>query len=788
MNAILDNKALTDTNDIKQFNSSNNSSISDEIISFVKKNIPTLCDENLESFNNPKINNEIIKSLILNSNINFYAANWSKKLSKTLNITEEKSFIWLKNNLPQLFKKARIFSKIKKVSCPDDYTVDFYKEDLFKIYSNVSNATFIKNLKRKEAVLNSNIDFKKIGWKTEVAKLLELSPASANNWIDKYMPELVKNSYPNKVNKKEVAKKEPASRGRKPTLKKCVDINLNNKVTTDRQRIKIINSLNSEFIKKKGWSGTLSKMINIPLTQLFTWLNENVPDFYDNIYKDDIETINTNNMSKRFDVINEERKKIIDSCNIDFGKGNWDSELSKLFGISDMATRNWLEKNMPEFYSNILSLQKKNGLYANQKRKKRTGKVTEDNKKRLNIVHTCNIDFTNSDWAYELSKLFGTTEASTKSWVKNHMPKTYKKIIANQLVPHNRQQIVLNCNIDFSKRNWYIELSKLFNIGSFETYNWVKDNMKDFFNDKCYHDVFSGTDYDLIRIVSEYNNIDFSKRNWYIELSKLLNQTPFNSYEWMKKNMPVFFKDNCYQDEYSATKLDLVKIVNESDIDFTKENWEEELSKLINIKEKDAKKWLKTNLFNIEKDTSLIQFMNKRDIHSLESKVEARTNLILNSGIDFSNKNYIEDVAKLLCVSKPAAMSWLKKHMPELYNSENKKTNDSLTNNHFNNSNNVSNNTISMNSNSNIETPVEMLEKTHTDTYDKINALLEITYDANHRKRLEMIKYSGIDFSKRGWSNKLGTLLNLKPASAYAWIRNNYSNFYEKECYKTHSK
>jgi hypothetical protein len=51
-------------------------------------------------------------------------------------------------------------------------------------------------------------------------------------------------------------------------------------------------------------------------------------------------------------------------------------------------------------------------------------------------------------------------------------------------------------------------------------------------------------------------------------------------------------------------------------------------------------------------------------------------------------------------------------------------------------------------------------------------------------ERKELIKNSGIDFSKFGWAAKVARLLGIARNNASKYIREHLPEFYEKECFK----
>jgi Zn finger protein HypA/HybF involved in hydrogenase expression len=51
---------------------------------------------------------------------------------------------------------------------------------------------------KKELILSSGIDFLKLGWKTKVAKILDITPQKVTYWCSKHIPELLEISHKRK--------------------------------------------------------------------------------------------------------------------------------------------------------------------------------------------------------------------------------------------------------------------------------------------------------------------------------------------------------------------------------------------------------------------------------------------------------------------------------------------------------------------------------------------------------------------------------------------------------------
>jgi very-short-patch-repair endonuclease len=64
------------------------------------------------------------------------------------------------------------------------------------------------------------------------------------------------------------------------------------------------------------------------------------------------------------------------------------------------------------------------------------------------------------------------------------LKKLPKKFFKNRI--QNFKNIIDTCNIDFSKKEWRNQLAELFNYSVGATIRWMKKNMKEFYEEKCY--------------------------------------------------------------------------------------------------------------------------------------------------------------------------------------------------------------------------------------------------------------------------------------------------------------
>ncbi len=74
-----------------------------------------------------------------------------------------------------------------------------------KIHKPVKNSINEKEKINIEIVKNSNIDFSKFGWVTRVAELIKKHPQKINNWMKKYLPEILEKSFRKNIQVRTVA-------------------------------------------------------------------------------------------------------------------------------------------------------------------------------------------------------------------------------------------------------------------------------------------------------------------------------------------------------------------------------------------------------------------------------------------------------------------------------------------------------------------------------------------------------------------------------------------------------
>lgn len=118
------------------------------------------------------------------------------------------------------------------------------------------------------------------------------------------------------------------------------------------------------------------------------------------------------------------------------------------------------------------------------------------------------------------------------------------------------------------------------------------------------------------------NDVDFSKKGWIKKISVVVEKEIGlngckNMYRWIKNNMTDFHKERCYKrtkkekiknykkrkdyflrkkNEYKNKNIPIIKKIKDSDIDFTKQGWVKQVSKIIGISENKGGNWVKKNM------------------------------------------------------------------------------------------------------------------------------------------------------------------------------------------------
>lgn len=125
---------------------------------------------------------ENIKSLILNSKINFQEMGWGTQLSKLLKKEPAGCLNWVKRNMPAFYEEKCW----KKFTDKDKF---IRKEEISRLKKEAKLNKLKENI---EYIKNSGIDFNKRGCFVEANKILNFKETSdAIKWLKRNMPELL---------------------------------------------------------------------------------------------------------------------------------------------------------------------------------------------------------------------------------------------------------------------------------------------------------------------------------------------------------------------------------------------------------------------------------------------------------------------------------------------------------------------------------------------------------------------------------------------------------------------
>jgi hypothetical protein len=169
-----------------------------------------------------------------------------------------------------------------------------------------------------------------------------------------------------------------------------------------------------------------------------------------------------------------------------------------------------------------------------------------DTADRKQLIINNDIDFAQKGWCYKVADILNISYTAAYHWVERNMPNEYKNAYKVDDMLEIRKSIVENCNIDFSKPGWSKELSHLFGVNQGNTFNYVKKYMPEFFENHCYN---QQAIIDERKEIVENCNIDFSKKGWGNELAKLFYLSPSATHTWLKRNMHDFYEKYCFKNE-----------------------------------------------------------------------------------------------------------------------------------------------------------------------------------------------------------------------------------------------
>ena len=142
----------------------------------------------------------------------------------------------------------------------------------------------------------------------------------------------------------------------------------------------------------------------------------------------------------------------------------------------------------------------------------------------------------------QTNRFYDILEVRGKIKVRKHKnQKEYFDNIRENSLKINKPkiQLILNSNIDFSKFGWVKKVSNIIRIQEQRVNKWMKKNMLDFYNEKCFkRSVDESTKLEKIKLVKN-SKIDFTKKGWKGKLSKLVDRA--DSSRWLKTNMPDLY-------------------------------------------------------------------------------------------------------------------------------------------------------------------------------------------------------------------------------------------------------
>jgi hypothetical protein len=601
--------------------------------------------------------------------------------------------------------------------------------------------------------INANITYNYAGWENKLTKVLGFAePKATYNWVKKTMPEFYS--------------------------EQCY--NENNRIN---EVANIIKNMDIVPFLEKNWNKKLFKVLNKIDNTILTevdaclYVCHNMPEFFGL----------TTEFSTDED-IEEAKVVIIDNLSDDFALNRNAIEcISEITSIPISEVNNWLDKNIPDFYSREF-LNSKDNIAKNTIAK---DNITKNSNKEVIETNTENIsekvpdkEVVNEEISNSISN--NTSDNSTANNIEETSKENIEVIEKPKIL--TKEDIIKNSNIDFSKQNWEDELSKEFNLSSEETHDWVKQNMPNFYNEKCFNE---NTILNNNKKLVLNCKVDFNKRNWHIELSRVMNNTPEEAYVFVKTNMPDFY-DKCFADknfgEDSIIHIaNYISIATNSDIIFTNKNSDKEIAQLFNCSIEKARSFISDILF------IKVDFENEETI---EDNINASNDISINNVSDETlNETYSNEE--------------MFSNNEEVFSSNENFSND-ISNNTSNNnlSNNIENsieedimiendkiieenvpeeNIIEDSSENEVKEPsIRELNRKHIEeTFDlRVLRNRKATDAALLLKRIDMLKNCDIDFSLPDWKYKIADLFEVEVGSLYGYFARNLPKFYEKYCLK----
>jgi very-short-patch-repair endonuclease len=134
-----------------------------------------------------------------------------------------------------------------------------------------------------------------------------------------------------------------------------------------------------------------------------------------------------NHKSKKtkFDI--EKKKQLILDCNINFSEMGWIKKSTEQLGFNPFI---FIRKYMPDLYEKCNKKHKKSKINKHKNRKKyfedRKNEYFEKNKPIIEEILKSDINFSRKGWVKQVSKIINISENKGGQWVKKNMPDFYK--------------------------------------------------------------------------------------------------------------------------------------------------------------------------------------------------------------------------------------------------------------------------------------------------------------------------------------------------------------------------
>lgn len=691
---------------------------------WVKNNMPDFYDEFCynESAEVKEIKYIIDKQLkisIFRKNWNIDVFNVLSDMAENIN-TQVDACLWVKRNMPEFFqlndktdpislnvvrqqmvdklsddfvRKNKniegIISEITNIpynevrtwldeNVPDFYTRAFIQQNnTSENISNKVNQEEVSFLATKEEIVkNSKIDFKKPLWERKLSKQFGLSDAETHEWVKRNMPDFYNNE--------------------------CY----NERTVTDAKKRYILNCKTVNF-NKRNWHIELSRLFEEIPKQTYFFVKENMPEFFKNCYTDP-------RFGKENSLISVANYlQIIFEADINFSEYGWDKKVAELLNIPVDQARAFIKKKLNVAYderflandkelnnskenaktpseeniSNNMSkdISTKN---SNEESNDNTTNIIPNKKVPSKEISNSKISNNRESSNKEISNKVDKNSISIRELNKLHIEECNEVATSNPTLFHKRKNLIMNCDIDFSKYGWMEKLNELFGVeGHSTSARWLTMNMPIFYKKYCntYNSRYPNKNKYLIqkrKAIIENSNINFSQKGWAEELGKLFGISSNSAYIWVKANMPEFYREKCgntrvfTEDVFEKRKI----IIETCNIDFAKRGWSVKLANLFGTTPVAASIWIKNNMpdfynkncyRNGFKENSE-NIISEENISAPVEKIpsDKRKDVIKNSNIDFSKRGWSVKVANLLNISSTAASAWVRNNMPEVVKKE----------------------------------------------------------------------------------------------------------------------